>query len=291
MLKDPKQRRFFKSNDLYELFTLDSCDKRYGTETSAIFAGSNCEVKVPGSHKKKKKQTKGEEAENSKAVKRLKQPVKELNKKGRDEEKAGGAFSIDWRDIEESRNLSKNGKLGEETDKRQVCGENKEEGSKQTLLDEGENVEKSGSLNEAAEEGPTAEISSVVEKGEASSTLSSTPLRKDEALIPRETEAGRETERKKKVTFAPEDLFAKEAFSGTAIQGTSGGKETERKKTATFSPENLVSKEAVSGSAIQGTSGSTAKKGKKKISSLSDEELKKRIRIKQRKKKRRQASK
>lgn len=39
MLKDPKQRRFFKSNNLYELFTLNSPDGTEGTETSAIFAG------------------------------------------------------------------------------------------------------------------------------------------------------------------------------------------------------------------------------------------------------------
>lgn len=40
VLKDPKQRRFFKSNDLYELFTLTSPDSTQSTETSAIFAGS-----------------------------------------------------------------------------------------------------------------------------------------------------------------------------------------------------------------------------------------------------------
>lgn len=40
MLKDPKQRRFFKSNDLYELFTLSSPDAAQSTETSAIFAGT-----------------------------------------------------------------------------------------------------------------------------------------------------------------------------------------------------------------------------------------------------------
>uniref|UniRef100_A0A4W3GV80 DNA excision repair protein ERCC-6 n=1 Tax=Callorhinchus milii TaxID=7868 RepID=A0A4W3GV80_CALMI len=39
VLKDPKQRRFFKSNDLCELFTLSSPDGSQGTETSAIFAG------------------------------------------------------------------------------------------------------------------------------------------------------------------------------------------------------------------------------------------------------------
>uniref|UniRef100_A0A7N6FG11 DNA excision repair protein ERCC-6 n=1 Tax=Anabas testudineus TaxID=64144 RepID=A0A7N6FG11_ANATE len=42
VLKDPKQRRFFKSNDIYELFTLSDPDGAQGTETSAIFAGSLC---------------------------------------------------------------------------------------------------------------------------------------------------------------------------------------------------------------------------------------------------------
>ena len=44
MLKDPRQRRFFKANDLYELFTLGSSDKDSSTETSAIFAGTGSEV-------------------------------------------------------------------------------------------------------------------------------------------------------------------------------------------------------------------------------------------------------
>lgn len=43
VLKDPKQRRFFKSNDLYELFTLKEADAQ-GTETEAIFAGTGSEV-------------------------------------------------------------------------------------------------------------------------------------------------------------------------------------------------------------------------------------------------------
>jgi DNA excision repair protein ERCC-6 len=44
VLKDPKQRRFFKSNDLYELFTLNegTSDR---TETSAIFEGTNSDVR------------------------------------------------------------------------------------------------------------------------------------------------------------------------------------------------------------------------------------------------------
>ncbi|XP_067242553.1 DNA excision repair protein ERCC-6 isoform X2 [Chanodichthys erythropterus] len=51
VLKDPKQRRFFKSNDIYELFTLSSPDGSQGTETSAIFAGTGSDVQVPKRHK------------------------------------------------------------------------------------------------------------------------------------------------------------------------------------------------------------------------------------------------
>ncbi|XP_026337332.2 DNA excision repair protein ERCC-6 isoform X1 [Ursus arctos] len=54
VLKDPKQRRFFKSNDLYELFTLTSPDASQSTETSAIFAGTGSEVQAPKLHLKRK---------------------------------------------------------------------------------------------------------------------------------------------------------------------------------------------------------------------------------------------
>ncbi|KAH9520099.1 DNA excision repair protein ERCC-6 [Bulinus truncatus] len=47
ILKDPKQRRLFKSQDLMELFTLGSKDNRVGTETSALFAGTGSNVKIP----------------------------------------------------------------------------------------------------------------------------------------------------------------------------------------------------------------------------------------------------
>ena len=46
ILKDPKQRRFFKSNDLYELFTLSEATEEDNTETSAIFAGTGANIKV-----------------------------------------------------------------------------------------------------------------------------------------------------------------------------------------------------------------------------------------------------
>lgn len=46
VLKDPKQRRFFKTNDLHELFALTDDTKKKRTETSAIFAGTGSDVKV-----------------------------------------------------------------------------------------------------------------------------------------------------------------------------------------------------------------------------------------------------
>ena len=45
VLKDPKQRRFFKANDLFELFTLSDVDPRGTTETSALFAGTGSDIK------------------------------------------------------------------------------------------------------------------------------------------------------------------------------------------------------------------------------------------------------
>ncbi|KAL3972107.1 neurabin [Sarotherodon galilaeus] len=54
VLKDPKQRRFFKSNDIYELFTLADPDGGQGTETSAIFAGTGSDVKAPKKPEKPK---------------------------------------------------------------------------------------------------------------------------------------------------------------------------------------------------------------------------------------------
>ena len=49
VLKDPRQRRFFKSNNLHELFTLGASEEGGGggggTETSAIFAGTGSEVR------------------------------------------------------------------------------------------------------------------------------------------------------------------------------------------------------------------------------------------------------
>ena len=60
VLKDPKQRRFFKTNDLYELFTLGN--ESESTESAAIFAGTGSDVALPDasrvSREKKKKNKK-----------------------------------------------------------------------------------------------------------------------------------------------------------------------------------------------------------------------------------------
>ena len=63
ILKDPKQRRFFKSNDLYELFTLSEATEEDNTETSAIFAGTGANIKVqPQSRVRKPQRTINSEA-------------------------------------------------------------------------------------------------------------------------------------------------------------------------------------------------------------------------------------
>ena len=263
MLKDPKQRRFFKSNDLYELFTLDNCDKRYGTETSAIFAGSNCEVKVPGVHRKKRKMTAEEDA-TSKEKKGTKQAEKEVSKKVQDEGNDRGAFCIDWRDIQEAKNLT-NDEI--EKDKISICegdeGEVAETGKKIVVgnIENGKKIEQMNATTSEnfTEENAVSKNSSISEKEQVPSSpseVTSIPARQD-GIINSSLQLGVEAK-------------------------------TERKKTVTFAAENLVSGE---GAKNQGTSGGSPKKRKNKISSLSDQELKKRIRMKEKKKKRRRASK
>ncbi|KAK9454112.1 SNF2 family N-terminal domain-containing protein [Dipodascopsis uninucleata] len=44
ILKDPKQRRFFKSNDLHDLFSLGSADGS-GTETGSLFGGAETQIR------------------------------------------------------------------------------------------------------------------------------------------------------------------------------------------------------------------------------------------------------
>lgn len=55
VLKDPRQKRFFKTNDLFELFTLS--DDLKNTESNALFAGTDSEVKIPKRSKSSKNDT------------------------------------------------------------------------------------------------------------------------------------------------------------------------------------------------------------------------------------------
>ncbi|XP_067828711.1 DNA excision repair protein ERCC-6 isoform X2 [Heptranchias perlo] len=99
VLKDPKQRRFFKSNDLIELFTLSSPDGSQGTETSAIFAGTGSDVHVPTTHRKKTGRTSSSPQKrkilpsDQESTKRLKLPH-DLPIQCYSEESQSGGFSI-----------------------------------------------------------------------------------------------------------------------------------------------------------------------------------------------------
>ncbi|KAB7505761.1 DNA excision repair protein ERCC-6 [Armadillidium nasatum] len=56
VLKDPKQQRFFKTNDLFELFTLNEGEQEK-TESAAIFAGTGSEIIVKSKEKKSNRGT------------------------------------------------------------------------------------------------------------------------------------------------------------------------------------------------------------------------------------------
>ena len=47
VLTDPKQKRFFKTNDLYELFSYTALEQNTTLESTSLFAGTNSEVKKP----------------------------------------------------------------------------------------------------------------------------------------------------------------------------------------------------------------------------------------------------
>ncbi|PAV73280.1 hypothetical protein WR25_14338 [Diploscapter pachys] len=89
VLKDPKQRQFFKTNDLHELFTLVDA-KHVGTETGAIFAGETKEINKDNyfdahekqreksrKERKKKKETK---AKKSKSKEKIQEKPEEMSR-------------------------------------------------------------------------------------------------------------------------------------------------------------------------------------------------------------------
>ena len=241
---------------------MDNCGKKCGTETSAIFAGSNCEVKVPGSHKKKKQSKRVEKRNPDASKKSTNLKANESTKTMRDK----GAFCIDWRDIEEAEDFQRDKKKSPISN---VCEEMQGETSPRTVLNEEkiseEKIEESLSLGKLHPEGQKCRPNgncSAEQKIEASSTTQQLPLASvmDSELAsvsPHKVDEEKQTDYRKAVTF-------------------SSGEKTD-----------VIDK------VVEGTSAEPSKKGKRKISSLSDEELKKRIRLKQKrkKKKRRKTSK
>jgi DNA excision repair protein ERCC-6 len=64
VLKDPRQKRFFKTNDLYELFSCAALEENASTETSDIFVGTGSEVAKPKSRKNRDSKIDGERVPN-----------------------------------------------------------------------------------------------------------------------------------------------------------------------------------------------------------------------------------
>ena len=101
VLKDPRQKRFFKTNDLQELFSFTSVDNTK-TESSALFAGTGSEIKskkINGSAisnlakvRKNKNSKEEEEAEKSKLDKKSDDYV--LSKLFKARKKHGGQAAI-----------------------------------------------------------------------------------------------------------------------------------------------------------------------------------------------------
>ena len=206
----------------------------------------------------------GEEDATSKEKKGTKQVEKEVSKKVQDEGNDRGAFCIDWRDIQEAKNLTND---ETEKDKISICeGDEREftETGKQIVVGNIENGKEIGKMNATTSENLTEE--NAVSKNSSISEKEQVP------------------------SFPSEVTSIPARQDGTINSSLQLGVEakTERKKTVTFAAENPVSGE---GAKNQRTSGGSPKKRKNKISSLSDPELKKRIRMKEKKKKRRRASK
>ena len=91
VLKDPRQRRFFKSNNLHDLFTLD-CSATDGgsTETSALFAGTGSEILPPPS-KSRQREKRREDGE----MERTKKSKEKEGKKAKGKRKRKRSKSCD----------------------------------------------------------------------------------------------------------------------------------------------------------------------------------------------------
>ncbi|XP_027841630.2 DNA excision repair protein ERCC-6-like isoform X1 [Aphis gossypii] len=85
VLVDPKQRRFFKSNYLYELFTLQDVDDNGVVETSDLFSGTGSEINLKKimtarRERKKSKKTSSTCSFSDDKIEAMKQKARELSK-------------------------------------------------------------------------------------------------------------------------------------------------------------------------------------------------------------------
>lgn len=106
ILKDPRQRRFFKTNHLHELFFLGEPDKETTkTETSAIFAGTGSEVKLPLKNKiSRNKRNFKNIAFSPEKIEKMKQLAKQISIKL---EKSSKNISTDYSKMKDSNNENK----------------------------------------------------------------------------------------------------------------------------------------------------------------------------------------
>lgn len=85
VLVDPKQRRFFKSNYLYELFTLQDVDDNGVVETTDLFAGTGSEINLKKmmtarNKRKKSKKTSSTYSFSDDKIEAMKQKARKLSK-------------------------------------------------------------------------------------------------------------------------------------------------------------------------------------------------------------------
>ena len=171
VLKDPKQRRFFKSNDLYELFTLTEATEEGDTETSAIFAGTGSNIKLtPKTHsgadqynlevfkpeKKKRKEAGGAKTDVKKSLNRLYKEDSKSKPASRENDSSDTTLSDDMKEKlrEQARRISAKFK----GKKPKVPENEKEEGE---ISENDEKLRKGDKLKDDTPKASTSQQSSV----------------------------------------------------------------------------------------------------------------------------------
>ncbi|BFZ02829.1 hypothetical protein BsWGS_05868 [Bradybaena similaris] len=186
VLKDPKQRRLFKSHDMWELFSLGSKDSEEGTETSALFAGTGSDVKIP---RKLRKNRFDELQEKIQKEREEKESVGDTEGgKHQKRKRSGQAVSeedeadvdFDTEELERmkafARQLSK--KIGAEKKQRELeSDEHRKEGKivdRQTVMNNNDEQSEDGILLDKDKNVKDSQILSSVELGNVSKDFSST---------------------------------------------------------------------------------------------------------------------